>query len=157
MIVTPVLDNKAEIQIPGSFIDMPYDDGSSNEDPNPQNSTLRQGFEDSLVDARLNISLTDARADQTKIDRYTSYLVISNKVLYDDFEILEQSTAEVNGRTVGFLECTYSHEGEPKYSLIFITDIELRLAMFTFACAAELQDEWSVKAKSMMNSLKLTE
>jgi len=147
-----LLNNKVQILLPKSFDTMP-EDMVKVKYPGEQRPTLV--FSDESTEVNFALNHTSSKASQAVLEKYREVFVETFKKSFPSAEWEDNGIKMINGKKVGFLKLVSQAIDTKIYNLLFFTDLDGKLIIFTFNCTIEKKAEWAETAEKIFNSLKI--
>ncbi len=147
-----LLNDKIELKIPKDF-EIMSEELMKLKYPFERRPTLVYSNESGGINVALN--LTQNNASQELIPAYKENFVQTFKNLYPSADWKDSGIKVINGKKVGYLELVTPAIDTEIYNLMFFTDLDGKLLLCTFNCTKKSITEWTLRAKEIMNSLKI--
>jgi hypothetical protein len=147
-----LLNDRIELKIPKDFTVM-SDEMLKIKYPNENRPKLVYTNETGGINVAL--SLTANPASQKTLPDLVEQFEKVFKNVYPSADWKGTGVDMVNEQKVGYIELVTPAMDTEIYNLIFFTDLDGKLVMFTFNCTKKDMSKWESTAKEIMNSLRI--
>ncbi|RUA32715.1 MAG: hypothetical protein DSY77_11525 [Bacteroidetes bacterium] len=147
-----ILGDKVEILVPSDFEIMSIE-AISRKYPSKNRPTLV--FTDGTSSINLAVNHTSNRITNNELPQALPVFVNQFENIYPTIQWYRKEMSVLNGKEFAVMEFISPSSDSNIYNLMFFTELEGRLLIFSFNCTVENQKEWKSKAQKIMKSTKL--
>lgn len=152
LISTVLLDGKIELAIPTAF-EIMSEERMKIKYPSAQRPSLVYTNESGEINVALNY--TESPANPQLLPAYKDNFVQTFERMHPTADWRGSGLQSIQGKEIGYLELITPAIDTDIYNLLFFTDLEGKLLLFTFNCTKRHLEEWAPRARAIMDSLRV--
>lgn len=149
---TSFFDGKVDILMPKGFSPMAKDMVKSKY---PNGSDTMSVYTNEATTVNFAIEHTTNRVKESQIPFLGESTLGILRTQFPSLELIDADTIDVAGKPTGYIEIITPAVDTNIYNLMWFTEVDGTVLMFTFNCTVDQQDEWQPRAHKILESFRV--